>query len=119
MTERQQHRGVPGTAVPSAGHGCLERAAPGVLLKMGQAETLWSDAQMKAWGFCKPCWLLGELQELRTHPGLEPWHSLPASSSGPTLGTSPTFLMAPPASPASGLLLLTELVKDVQQLTGP
>lgn len=119
VTERQ-HRGVPGRAAPSAGHGCHRPGSPrGVLLKMGHAgETVRRDTQMKTWGFCKPRWLLGELQELQDTPRAGALHSLPASSSGPTLGTSPTFLMAPPASPASGLLLLTELVKDVQQLTG-
>lgn len=69
VTERQ-HRGVPGRAAPSAGHGCHRPGSPrGVLLKMGHAgETVRRDTQMKTWGFCKPRWLLGELQELQDTP---------------------------------------------------
>ena len=66
MTVRQ-HRGVPGTAVPSAGHGCHRLGSlQGVLLEMGHAgETVRSDAGVRLWGFYKLHWLLGELQKLQ------------------------------------------------------
>lgn len=70
----RQHRGVPGTAAPSAGHGCHRLGSPrGVLLKMGhEEETVRSDAGVKTWGFCKPRWLLGELQKLQDTPTWSP-----------------------------------------------
>ena len=63
-------RGVPGTAALSAGHGCHRPGSPqGALLTMGQAgETGRRDAGVKTWVFCKPRWLLGELQSCRPRP---------------------------------------------------